>query len=415
MKNHALSVLGFLLLSNSAFANTNEELEQRIQRLEALQVTQQPVSAVDLRISGFVNVVAATTDQSEPAYYRNIGAVRVNETDDEIDFRGLSNAGIQIDAQINDRLSATFQLLGQGATQFEMDYEWAYISYQATDSVKLRGGKLVLPLYMHSQYKNVGYALPWISVPTEVYGSAAANTYEGVDVTYQFSTGNVSHSLNAFYGGLTVELRSGGEVYLDELRGVNLSSRLGNLSTWLSVNRNNYTTTVAATYGAAAYDLDDDLSDFYSIGAQYDNGQLLLMFEANRYEVPKDYYPDFETGYVTAGWRFGKYLPYVTWATADSEGWDDIETTGVPFDLETKQFLYTRQAKVQKSWTFGVRADVTDNLALKAEASRFYNLGEASQQVNAGPLSGTTGSYWDGLAANEDNPMVFRLAANMVF
>src|SRR5690606_30590276 len=109
--------------------------------------------------------------------------------------------------------------------------------------------------------------------------------------------------------------------------------------------------------------------------------------------------------------RFGKLMPHITWAFVDAEGATTVNTA-------LGQGLFSQYADRQKSWTLGARYDLTTGIALKAEATRYYDFGNdgvrtlgtfegTSDLVNCPPLGVC--------AINTDNPMVFRLAVDAVF
>lgn len=47
--------------------------------------------------------------------------------------------------------------------------EWAYLQYAVTESLDVRAGRVVLPVFITSEYRKVGYANPWVRPPQEVY------------------------------------------------------------------------------------------------------------------------------------------------------------------------------------------------------------------------------------------------------
>src|SRR5690606_20304789 len=125
---------------------------------------------------------------------------------DEWNNRRLSRAGLQFNATLSDRVEAVLQLLAAGEDDFDLRAQWAFLGYHLTPNLQLRAGRMVLPLYLHSQYLNAGYTHPWIEMPTEVYGAVRVQSIEGIDLSWNLNSGPANHLLNLFWGNY--DLRS---------------------------------------------------------------------------------------------------------------------------------------------------------------------------------------------------------------
>jgi hypothetical protein len=70
-----------------------------------------------------------------------------------------------------DKFSVTGQLLTQrvGTTDIKPRVEWLFASYSATDWLDVRLGRMVLPLFVLSDTRNVGFSSVWLRAPHEVY------------------------------------------------------------------------------------------------------------------------------------------------------------------------------------------------------------------------------------------------------
>lgn len=384
--------------------------EARIKQLEA-QRYQTQRGNLPVKVSGFVNAGAQSTNlgEDEASY---LGA------DSEVRYTNFTSAGLQFDATLSDKVGGTVQLLSEGSEDFDTRVEWAYVSYNFTPSVKGRAGRLVAPFYMQSQYYYVGYAYPWVELPAEVYETAPVRTFEGVDFIWQFNTGDIAHALNLYHGSTTVEsvlpitgtpLSVDLAFELHNLVGANLSSTLGNFTSWLAYSNADVDLVLPDLSGGGGpdlspYSLENEDGYFGSVGVQYDNGSLSLMAEHIELGIHSDWFPTSEASYVMAGYRLGKWMPHVTWASVEDTSFTDINSDPLGTGL------YNAIKQHQKSWTFGVRGDVATNLAIKAEVSRYYDLGNYDDGATGG-----TGLFSGTIPDDEDDPMVFRLAANLVF
>lgn len=389
--------------------------EERIRQLESERY-QTSRRELPVRVSGFINAGAQSTNLGKdgPTY---LG------TDNEVRYSNFTSAGLQFDATLSDKVGGTVQLLSEGTENFATEAEWAYLSYEFTPSLKGRAGRIVAPFYMHSQYFHVGYAYPWIEPPAEVYQTAPVRTYEGVDLTWQFSTGDIAHAFNVYHGSTAVDSAIGATditYSLHNLVGANLTSTLGNVTTWLGYSSADVDLDLSAVdpdgpggflAGALTpYSLENDHGYFGSVGFQYDNGNLAIMGEHIELGIDTDWFPTTEADYVLLGYRFGNWMPHVTWAQTEDRGYEQIEGSAAEVGLQ--RALYDTVKAHQKSWTFGVRGDVATNLAVKLEVSEYYDLGsrEDGRSGGNGSFSGNAP-----LPDDEDSPRVFRAAVNLVF
>ena len=106
--------------------------------------------------------------------------------------------GLQASYYFNDTWSTTAQIVSRG-TDTDPDLDWAYVSVQLSDSVKLDLGRKRIPLYFYSDFQDVGYAYPWITPPDELYGWEHTN-YNGGSISYSFG-GDGAHIITSIFAG----------------------------------------------------------------------------------------------------------------------------------------------------------------------------------------------------------------------
>ncbi len=387
-----------------------ETLEQRLAAAESrlASLEQQNSVAERITVNGFIRFAMETQNNIEDAAGNKL-AYRNSVVADEWDNRRLSRAGLQVNARISDDAEAVVQLLARGSDDFAAEAQWAYLGYNVHPDVTVRAGRLVLPFYLHSQYLNVGYAYPWVELPTEIYGAIPVDTMEGIDATWTLNTGSINHKLNVFWGSMDVD--AGDLIFeIDHQHGINLRSNIGNITTWLGYTSSQVSLDLTPVLPTAQYNLDRAYAHYMSAGVQYDNGRLVLMGEATELKIssPDHWFPTQPAGYVMAGYRFGKLLPHITWAYVNAHGTSEVDPTPPPGAFAST--LFADYADRQKSWTLGARYDLTAGVAVKAEASRYYDFGD-DRLTTQGVFSGPAGSG----APDNSNPMVFRLAVEAVF
>ena len=102
----------------------------------------------EVRINGFANLIGGMTSSEDSLYGYS----------DSINFSEESLFAIQVSGDINDKMTATGQMVARGENDYDAEFEWAYITYQATDNVSITGGRLRLPLFNYSSSLDVGYS-----------------------------------------------------------------------------------------------------------------------------------------------------------------------------------------------------------------------------------------------------------------
>lgn len=384
--------------TGSAWAETLEErLAAAESRLASLE--QQNSVAERITVNGFIRFAMETQTNIKDAAGNQL-SYRGDLEADTWDNKRLSRAGLQLNARISDEAEAVVQLLARGSDDFAAEAQWAYLAYNVRPDVTVRAGRLVLPFYLHSQYLNVGYAYPWVELPTEIYGAIPVDTMEGIDATWNLNTGSINHKLNVYWGSMEVD--SGDLVFeVDHQRGINLRSNLGNWSSWLSYTSSLVSLDLSAV--APPFSLDRAYAHYTGAGLQYDNGSLVVMGEITELKIsaPANWFPTQPAGYVMAGYRLGKLMPHITWAYVDAEDSADVGPGA--------QTFYDSYADRQKSWTLGARYELATGIALKAEASHYYDF--SNDKVATQGVFGPDGAG----APDNSNPMVFRLAVDAVF
>ena len=129
-------------------------------------------SMEDISISGFGSVAVGKSNND--VGYAGYDSENFNTSQDTL-------AGIQLDAQINDRAKFVGQVVAYGRYDYDLSVEMAYLSYEL-DWFTVRAGKLRAPLFMYSDYLDVGYAYPMLRPSVEVYDNFSINSYTGVEL-----------------------------------------------------------------------------------------------------------------------------------------------------------------------------------------------------------------------------------------
>jgi hypothetical protein len=350
---------------------------------------------IQYKVSGFGTLAATAIDKSDLQFRSSLNQSK--GADSTIDLGVDSHLGLQGVVNFGQGLSVTGQVLSirrrvdsalDSNRDFDIGIEWLFAQYAVTPSVDLRLGRVVLPAFMISDSRNVGYSQPWLRAPLEVYGRMPLTTMDGVQGIWRIPAGDAMISLQGGYGKSQSNISVGDTVIDSPSDWVASVSAQIEWSDWLlrvGQVRNvvPFSSPLLAAIGVPEpieYTMRDK---FTNVGLQYDNGKAIVMAEwASR---DQNNLPMTQAGlsgfgpfayqaalagkplakermwYVGAGWRFGKWLPMVSHGNFKSE-------TSSPNDWA--------------STSVSVRYDIASNVALKAQIGR-HEAKDASSFVNA--------------------------------
>ena len=154
------------------------------------------IGHAETQVSGYASFVAGkvTSGNEFLADYPKTGVY-----DKDWSFSPDTSIGVQLNTDINDKLEFVIQAVSNGATDFDVELDWAYISYQLSTDLSFQAGRKRLPLYYYSDFFDVGYAYYWIRPPADNYTWQISN-YNGLSLMYQPQIGDWD-SLFYFYFG----------------------------------------------------------------------------------------------------------------------------------------------------------------------------------------------------------------------
>ena len=357
----------------SSVVNADEATDAKVAKLEqqvqSLQQQQASSLADKFTVNGFVS----------GAYVSSDNKVGYNGANTSANFKQDSKMGIQGTFNISDQTQAVVQLMMKGQNDWDVRAEWAYLSHRLDNGVKIRGGKLRVPLFMYSDFLDVGYAQPFARPPTEVYSQITFSSYTGGDLSYDFEYDNSSLTMQAFGGQSKVEV---GESDID------ISNMIGMNLTWTDM-----TWTVRAVYGQSELDgtvisggnplfaVNSEKGVFNGVGASYDNGSFLATAEWTSVEID-GLLGDTDSGYITMGYRIEEFTPYVTVAYVKTT--DEDIRAGLPPALAIPLSIGLNEERT--AYSLGLRWDVIDNVALKFDVTYATDFGNTNGGFGTNPV-----------------------------
>lgn len=343
--------------------------------------------AADVNISGFLSVGGGMVDKE---IVLDDGTLLSYDGYSEKDFTFNHNIlGLQVSGQVNEKITATAQIIARTENDYETSAEWAYLTWQATDTSKVRAGRLRTPLYMYSDYLDVGYSYPWISAPEEVY-YLAFNNVDGIDYYVNIPVGSFDASFQAYFGGFDGDFELDGAPSSVSARNqVGVAATIGR-DWWtvraayhqneisLDVGTPEFQTMKGALLGSPALEpyatnilVDEDKATFAEVGINIDTGRFVMAAEYIEFEVENSFLAKNIRNYVMGGVRFGDFLFHATFSQTDDEIASDADD-GLPLPEGHPLLTGIRKAIADRDnqrdvMTYGIRWDVISGTALKLQ------------------------------------------------
>jgi len=346
------------------------------------------------KVTGFGTVAAVHATQDQGDYTVNPNSPGQAGYSKAWAFDVDSRAGAQLDVRFDKRWSAVVQATQEKSIEnsYKTYLTWANVKFQATPELSLRAGRIALPLFLAADYRKVGYALPWMRAPVELYSLIPISYSDGVDASYRWHTGQVKHETTLSLGHAAARLNKDLTGKARNIVGLTESATAGALTV-------RFTAAQALLVVPGAEALFDGLRAFgppgealadrydiakrhvrvFSAGFNYDPGDWFITGESGRINTGS-LLGDQTASYLSAGRRFGNVAPYVTYSRLVANL--ATQTAGLPLSGLPREaaavagFLNNalndqlRQIGVQDTASVGVRWDVAPNIALKGQFDR---------------------------------------------
>ncbi len=321
----------------------------------------QQVNAVNF--DGFLTAGFAMHDQEDATYLDTIT--------DDIRFDNDSKFGLQMTADVAENMQAVAQILAAGSDEnFDLDIEWAYVDWQLNNVMSLRAGKVKEPVFLISDYIEVGYAYPWIRPPQEVYRNNPITTINGMEALFQTNLSNMSLIFQPYLGTNTEAVPgTNGAIQFDASNFYGAALQLASRAFTLQMS---FLQTDVATSGSilgtgtttdpvtgashatlTPFNAQGEAS-LVSAGLSWDVNNFVGYTEYVTRDISEAQmeaiFPDQDAWYVTLGYRMGNFLPHITVANSEA-----TPVTG------------GSRGVTQDSVTLGVRYEINNSATFKFE------------------------------------------------
>ncbi len=347
-------------------------------------------SAQAIQFDGFMTAGAAKIVDIDDADKGNvyIGGLGDRGITEDLSFERDTRFGLQISSDVTENMSVVAQVLGRGDSgNFNAIIEWAYIDYEINDIAKIHVGKIKQPVYLVNDYVEVGYAYPWIRPPQEVYLlNNPLNTVNGIELLFQFPLGPGTVSLQPYLGSNRDDIPNAQGAFFEAENIYGIDVKYSGRG--YTVHASNFQCDVKTFGGfnipAANNILGQDLAvnlngkggcNVTAAGFNLDLSNIVVYAEWTKRTTSDSLsraFGDTEAFYTTLGYRMGKFLPHITFASIEGEA-STVQPGavtgpgGAPLALPGGQTSINFPVPIQTSITAGLRYEVNDSAALKIE------------------------------------------------
>lgn len=352
------------------------------------------------RLSGFATLGIALSDNPELVFRRDVtkddGAYKHSGS-----WKSDSLIGLQWQADWSPAWGTMVQLVAKDRFDNSLtnSIEWAFVRYRPVDGLDLRLGRLGADVFMLSEYRQVGYAIPWVRPPHDLYGITSLYHFDGADINKRFELGNALLNFKTFYGNSNEDYPTGfndgeGIKVNFDVYGAGTSLEWGYWKlryTYAQVEMKSDHTkalregldSLAPWWGSAAIyssllETENKQFDYNQIGLNYDNNDWWLQGEYVRLGSDLALVAAGQHAYLSVGKRFGNLGFYALAGYAEPE--NPLITVQRPFisfpaplgqqidDLAkaTERTLNGVRIK-QRSYGVGARWDFAAKMALKIQ------------------------------------------------
>lgn len=348
--------------------------------------------------SGFGTVGVVHNDEDRADFATDFGPDGAGYTD-AWSANPDSRLGAQVDAQFTDRFSAVVQVLSEYdyAGSYAPEITLAHVKYAFTPALSVRLGRLAPPTFMLSDYRKVGYAMPWLRPPVEVYNTSLA--IDGGEIAYKFNVGATAMTLQLIAGDTDA-----GTIELDDTIGLVGRAEFGNSTLFAGYNRTTLSlksdpgldallalyTPAFPALAARFHPADNDVT-FSALGYAYDPGTWFARAEVTRLGTEDGMIAASTNMYASAGVRTGTFTSYATLGKVEMDG---PQTLGAADPIGVINAVLAGSNSARESLTVGTRWDFRENFALKFEAAHVRaDTGSNGGLTNLQPGFRTGGSY----------------------
>lgn len=343
-------------------------------------------------------------------------------------FDGDSQLTTQFTLNPQGRVRGVLQLLAKDdvTERFKPRVEWLYAGWEATPNLSLKLGRVVAPVFLMSDTRNVGYAQTSVRPNQALYQVNPITSIDGANLSWSTALGGGNLGLEAAVGKTELNLSAGS---IDVKRTATVAARWtqgpltlrlghttfkldGNLpATQAALNTLSSgatgCTNCAAVF-AQRFNFKNIQGRITTVAASYEVGDLMLQGEWASRPSDSALVPDVKGWYAQVAYRFGSWTPYAAVGASKLKEPPLGLTTSpaAPPAAAAANALfdhYLQNPNDRETRQLGVRWDFRENFALKLQYESIKHTRAPFLGVNGvvfsptpRPIGTYTGPAWDG-------------------
>lgn len=274
------------------------------------------------------------------AFYKAF-EVEGRDFDNHTDFEKLSKAGLTLSHSVDDQFLLKFGVISKANTDHGPLIDIAKVVYTPNSWFDFGAGRMKLPVWMHSEYKDVGHLFPWLNLPDQVYSQNPIDYFDGAQIGFHFRPESLfGVDLFLYTGGVRENERIRGRQYesrttlsekteiffnFQNLHGAQLQLVSNNLTfsaSYLQARDQGFSyTDIHSNLGAGTQQIriktDTNLGTVYfvNIGGKLSLNNWMMMSEWIQISTEGDFYRNYQGYYVTTGYVFrDSWMPHLTYS-----------------------------------------------------------------------------------------------------
>ncbi len=261
--------------------------------------------ASDVNLHGFIR--SSLDVSSSTAKYLDV-------IDENGDWGG-TQAALTYSTNINKEWSLAGQLHYR-AIEGELNLDWAFATFQISESSQILFGRQKYPLGLLSETLDIGLTYPWARPPQEMYHteieSESANLilegYDGLSAVYTTGDDDWEFIIQPFVGQFNHK-----EIAANRLR--QMSGVKFEASSETMTLQAGYTTSEITVIGGPT----DQTKNTSNVGAKIEIDDFITYIEYAKTEVDNSARYDSSAGYIAFAYSFDKLQPSITFAMLEGQ------------------------------------------------------------------------------------------------
>ncbi|WP_206486070.1 hypothetical protein [Thalassotalea sp. G2M2-11] len=350
-----------------------------------------------MQFSAFGTLALTTTDSDTYGYRKDVSYDKGVFSGD-LDLLSHSLIG----GQVNVGLSNEFDFVGQAVIKdmakksLDNYLTMAFLRYAPKPEWAIRVGRTAIDIFLITEYRDIGIANPWATVPNEVYSIIPFRFVDGADINYQLRLNEGTLTSKIFTGKSDSYLSTSNiteKIQVDNILGASVSY---DKSDWIIQARYsaaqlaNETQSTLALIGAIntvpvtiwpnASSFSQTLRvlntniKYLSLSYQQYFNRWLLTTEFSQVKAnDSPVIPTINSGYLGLSYQFDQYTIYGVSAFSQSDNYQFNETNvieaAIPELINAVEGNMNFYATNQNTISLGLRWDISANMALSLQWS----------------------------------------------